>query len=210
MSNLYRKEHSALEDILGADAVTIIEKGPLYRENYFTCKLRLQALDASRIDVPGTQLYWPSTKTYKPSKVKVAIAGKDLPPFFKEALAKHVTDMIGELGVEETVRRLAEDYDASLLKLWTYFERYQHYEGTTTIMRYQLRSEPPPIKSADTKDLTLQLPPSPRCSASAPESTISSSKKASVESVINPVERCTALVTIPAADTKAVKDLRIL
>lgn len=208
MSNLYRKEQSALEDILGADAVTIIEKGPLYRENYFTCKLRLQAPDASRIDVPGyTVILAFSTKTYKPSKVKVAIAGKDLPPFFKEALAKHVTDMIGELGVEETVRRLAEDYDASLLKLWTYFERYQHYEGTTTIMRYQLRSEPPPIKSADTKDLTLQLPPSPRCSASAPESTISSSKKASVESITDPVERCTALVTIPAADTKAVKDL---
>ncbi|EFO65147.1 Zinc finger protein, putative [Giardia lamblia P15] len=209
MSSLYRKEYSTLEEILGIDAVTIIEKGPLYRENYFTCKLKLQAPDASRIDIPGyTVILAFPTKTYKPSKVKVAIAGKDLPPFFKEALAKHITDMIGGFGVEETVRKLVEDYDASLLKLWTYFERYQHYEGTTTIIRYQLRSEPPPTKSQDNKDLTLQLSTSPLCSASAAESkpelesTVSLSKKTSIDSVTNSVERRTTPVIVPATDIK--------
>lgn len=205
MNTLYKKEYSAFEDILGADSVTIIEKGPLYRENYFTCKLRVQAPDESKIDVSGYTivLAFP-TKAYKPSKVKIAIAGKDLPPFFKEALAKHITDIIGDLAVEDAIKRLYEDYDASLLKLWSCFERYQHYEGTTTIIRYQLRSEPPPAKQGGKGNpISEQASPPPQpVSVSASEPAVSPIKKAAAESVAGSTEQQSA----PLAKEKGGKD----
>lgn len=194
MNSLYSEEYSAFENILGADAVTVVEKGPLYRENYFTCKLKLQAPDTSRIDVSGyTILLAFPIKTYKPSKVKVAIAGKDLPSFFKEALAKHITDTVGEFGITEAIRKLADDYDTSLLKLWVCFERYQHYKGTTTIIRYQLRSDPPPNKPESREGVASSSPSLPPPPVSVPvtalEPVTSLSEKASVNSVTNPVEK---------------------
>lgn len=199
MSTLYNKEYSAFKEILGEDCVTIVEKGPLYCENYFTCKLKLQAPDDSKIDMMGyTIILAFPTKAYKPSKVKLTIAGKDLPPFFKEALAKHIISMVGDLAIEEIITRLHNDYDVSLLKLWSYFERYQHYEGTTTIMRYQLRSEPPSTIHERKEDLLSRQSSSPSkpVSVPVPESTTPSPIKTLTEPISNSTEQRDTSVSI--------------